>query len=86
MFVYAIKSIEKNYIYVWMTNDLERRLSDHNNWKNLSTKHYCPFKLIYSEIVENTIEWRKREKYFKSWYWKSVLIKIVNTSTSAIGW
>ena len=29
-FVYAIKSINRNYIYVGMTNEVERRFDEHN--------------------------------------------------------
>ena len=49
IYVYAIKSLIKNYIYVGMSNDLERRLSEHNKGENRSTKAYKPFILIYKE-------------------------------------
>ena len=65
-FVYAIKSIQRNYIYVGMTNNLERRIIDHNNGRNRSTKAYIPFELIFSEVVQNRNEARKREKYLKT--------------------
>jgi putative endonuclease len=47
--VYAISSQVKNYIYVGMTNDLTRRLQEHNSGQNQSTKAYKPFELIYKE-------------------------------------
>jgi predicted GIY-YIG superfamily endonuclease len=28
--VYAIKSTLRNYIYVWLTDNIERKLSQHN--------------------------------------------------------
>jgi putative endonuclease len=40
--VYAIKSNNRNYIYVGMTNNLERRLKEHNQHENKSTKAYAP--------------------------------------------
>ena len=47
IYVYAIKSFTRHYIYVGMTNDIDRRLTEHNNGENRSTKAYKPFMLIY---------------------------------------
>lgn len=71
--VYAIKSLNKNYIYVGMTNNLERRLKEHNNKENKSTKAYAPFILIYSEKFETRLLARTKEKYLKSGAGKSFL-------------
>ena len=71
--VYAIKSLLFNYIYVGMTNDLDRRLCEHNNGENRSTKAYKPFILIYSEEFENRALARIREKYLKSGVGKEFL-------------
>jgi putative endonuclease len=64
--IYIIKSKLKNFTYVGFTNNLERRLFEHNSGYNKSTKAFLPFDLVYSEEVENSIEARKREKFFKS--------------------
>jgi putative endonuclease len=48
-YVYAISSLERNYIYVGLTYNIERRLSEHNTGKNKTTKAYSPFVLIYFE-------------------------------------
>ncbi|MCL5031367.1 MAG: GIY-YIG nuclease family protein [Bacteroidetes bacterium] len=74
--VYAIKSINRNYIYVGMTSNLEERLKRHNNGYERTTKPYKPFKLIYSEVYTTRVEARKREKYFKSGIGKEFLKKI----------
>jgi len=66
-YVYVLKSKIKNYHYVWMTDNIERRLQQHNQWENKSTKAYLPFKMIYTEKVENSKEAREREKFLKSW-------------------
>jgi putative endonuclease len=75
--VYAIKSINRNYIYVGMTNNLERRLSEHNNGENKSTKAYKPFTLIFSENFETRVLARKKEKYLKSGIGKEFLKSLV---------
>ena len=71
--VYAIKSISRNYIYVWLTNNLEKRLKEHNNGYEKTTKPYAPFTLIYTEELATRSEARIKEKYFKSWQWKDFL-------------
>ena len=71
--VYVLKSTIKDYHYVWMTNDIERRLEAHNQWKNQSTKAYLPFEIIYTEKVENSKQAREREKFLKSWIWRKFI-------------
>ena len=65
-YVYAISSIEKNYIYVGLTSNIEERLKRHNGLKEHTTKFYAPFKLIYLEEAITRIDARVREKYWKS--------------------
>lgn len=76
-FVYAIKSIIKNYIYVGMTNDLKRRVHQHNSGLNKTTKPYKPFELILCENYKTRLQARRREKYLKSGIGKEYL-KIYN--------
>ncbi len=65
-FVYALKSISHNFIYVGMTENLEERIRRHNNGYVKSTKRYTPYNLIYSETCQSGIQAREREKYLKS--------------------
>ena len=76
--VYVLKSKIKNYHYVGMTNNLERRFKDHDEWKNTSTKAYSPFELIYKEMAENSQQAREREKYFKTWKWREELKRLLS--------
>ena len=71
--VYAIRSSSRNYVYVGMTNDLERRLKEHNNGENRSTKAYKPFTLIYSEEFPDRVSARIKERYLKSGVGKEFL-------------
>ena len=75
-YVYAISSINKNYIYVGITNNLDRRLSQHYNGYEKTTKPYLPFKLIYKEKCDSRIDARIHEKYWKSGIGKEKLRKI----------
>ena len=49
-----------------LTNDVNRRLDEHNNGYNKPTKPYRPFKLILTEKFETRSAARTREKYLKS--------------------
>ncbi|WP_073217783.1 GIY-YIG nuclease family protein [Aequorivita viscosa] len=75
-FVYAISSLSKNYIYVGMTDDIDRRLKQHNGGYERTTKPYCPYILLYSEVAGNRVDARLREKYWKSGTGKRQLRKM----------
>ncbi|MEK9206995.1 MAG: GIY-YIG nuclease family protein, partial [Patescibacteria group bacterium] len=52
--------------YVGHTNDIKRRLRDHNSGKTVFSKRYAPWSIIYQEQFETLIDSVKREKYLKS--------------------
>ena len=74
--VYAIKSKDRNYIYVGLTNNLSRRLNEHNAGRNKTTRPYKPFFLIHVEEYETRMEARNREKYLKSGIGKDYLKRL----------
>lgn len=65
-YVYVLKSVNKDFIYVGFTSDLRRRFKEHNNREELSTKHYAPFELIHYEAYRNIKDAKRREEYFKT--------------------
>ena len=65
-YVYAIKSTARNYIYVGLTDNLKRRVTQHQRGYEKTTKPYRPFTLLYHEVFETRAEARHREKYLKS--------------------
>ena len=62
---YVLKSLKDNKLYIGSTNDLDRRIKEHNSGKNKSTKNRRPFELVYKEEFNSTTEARIREKLFK---------------------
>ena len=66
IYVYAIKSIRKNYIYVGQTENVILRFHQHNGKCEKTTKPYSPFLLIFSMECENRLDARKWEKFYKS--------------------
>jgi len=64
-YVYAIRSLSLNYIYVGISNNVDRRLKEHNKGYNRTTTPYRPFKLLYKEKFDTRKEARVKEKYLK---------------------
>ena len=78
-YVYAISSVNHNYIYVGMTLDIEKRVFRHNSGREKTTRFYRPFVIIYSEVCKTRIEAREQEKYWKSGIGKEKLREIRNS-------
>lgn len=72
-YVYVLRSIYYNFIYVGFTSDLKRRFFEHNNNKVLSTKHYALFELIHYEAYRSEIDAKRREEYLKTTKGKTTL-------------
>ncbi|MCK6462793.1 MAG: GIY-YIG nuclease family protein [Candidatus Pacebacteria bacterium] len=64
-YVYALRSLRDGKMYIGYTNNLRRRLEEHNSGENISTKPRRPLKLIYYEACVCESDARRREKYFK---------------------
>ncbi len=65
-FVYVLKSKKDQRLYYGSTDNLERRLGEHNKGRVRSTKSRIPFELEYFEKVDSIIDARKKERYFKT--------------------
>jgi len=76
-YVYVLKSVNFKRSYIGYTNDIKRRLFEHNSGKNLYTKRYKPWKLIYTEEFEGERGALGREKYFKSAGGRRFLKKVI---------
>jgi putative endonuclease len=64
--IYAIHDSPSGDIYVGLTNDIERRMSEHKRGNNRSTKNFKNIKLLYTEQCKDYKSARIREKYLKS--------------------
>ncbi|MEO8065486.1 MAG: GIY-YIG nuclease family protein [Candidatus Doudnabacteria bacterium] len=65
-YLYILKSQSKDWYYVGMTDNLKKRLAQHNLGKTKSTKPYRPFKIVYTETYQSKTECRKRELFIKN--------------------
>ena len=67
-YTYVLQSSKDLNFYVGYTNNLVKRIEEHNKGKVASTKNRVPLKLIYWEGCLNKQDARRREKYLKtSW-------------------
>jgi putative endonuclease len=64
-YVYLLKSLKDEKYYIGYTNDLRRRLTEHNTGQNKSTKHRQPFELVYYEAYSQEASARLRERRLK---------------------
>lgn len=65
-YIYILKSLKNSRFYTGSTNNLERRLTEHNNGQSKYTKYAGPFELVYKEIYNTSLEARKRERFLKT--------------------
>lgn len=84
-FVYILQSSSDGKTYVGSTDNVERRLKEHNTGRSKATKHRGPLKLLFTEEFETHLEAARREKWWKSstgrrklkeYFEKSVLNKL----------
>ncbi len=64
-YVYVLKSDKDGSIYTGYTNDLKRRFVEHNDRRNIATKHKAPFQLVYYEAYKSRADARYREDNLK---------------------
>jgi len=76
-FVYILQSEKDKNLYIGFTDNLKRRLEEHNQGKNFSTKTRIPLKLIFYEALPTLEEAVEREKFYKSGRGHEVIYKIL---------
>lgn len=64
--VYLLRSKKDGRTYLGSTDNLTRRLSEHNSGKSLATKNRRPLRLIYTEEFNTLSEAIERERFLKS--------------------
>ncbi len=64
-YVYVIKSKKDSKVYIGLTNDLRKRLTEHNLGLTKSTKYRKPLVLVYYEAYTSLKDAQMREKKLK---------------------
>ena len=65
--VYVLKNSITGKRYIGSTNDLVRRLSEHNRGHTKSTRQKGVWEVIYTEEYAESLEASRREKQIKSY-------------------
>ena len=66
-YVYLLSNKVSKWIYIGCTNDLWKRLLEHNKGKVFSTRKMLPVKLIYFEAYKSKNNAFNREKNLKKY-------------------
>ncbi|MCF8412089.1 MAG: GIY-YIG nuclease family protein [Melioribacteraceae bacterium] len=72
-YVYVLCSKKDHKRYIGLTNNLEKRLAQHNAGLVKPTKFRRPLELIYLEEFESRSSAAMREKFFKSGFGRDFL-------------
>ena len=64
--VYVLLSLLDNRFYVGITDNLQRRLAEHQSGRTKSTRHRRPFRLLHTEEFPTRRDAVRRERYLKS--------------------
>jgi putative endonuclease len=78
--VYVLHSQSLNRYYVGFTNDLERRLTEHNRKKGKYTDSAIPWELVYHETYSSKTEAMNREKFIKGKKSRTFIEFLISTS------
>jgi putative endonuclease len=78
-YVYVLESTAKK-LYFGYTNDLKRRLKEHQKGDSFTTRH-DKWELIYYEAYKSTSDARNREKQIKSYgqAWRQLKSRIISS-------
>jgi putative endonuclease len=76
--LYILHSKSVDRYYVGFTNDLERRLSEHNRIKAKYTDIGIPWSVVYTESFNSKKDAMNREKFIKSKKSRKFIIELIN--------
>ncbi len=69
-YVYVLQSEKDWKFYTGLTNDIRKRLEEHNCGISEATKYRTPFRLVYYEFCWEYRDAWKRERYLKTTWGK----------------
>ncbi len=76
-YVYILECETTGSLYKGFTRDLKKRLKQHNDGDNPSTKNKGPWKIIHYEAFANKEDALDRERFLKSGWGRKHLQKIL---------
>lgn len=83
---YVLFSEKDKMLYTGYTSNLERRITEHNSGKNISTAKRVPLKLIFCEFYLFEMDARKREMYLKTTAGKKAIKLMLRSTLHTLGY
>jgi putative endonuclease len=77
-YVYILKSLKNNKLYKGLTQDLKRRMGEHNSGNSSFTRNNGPWKLVYYEAFESEKDARIEEEFLKTGKGKDRIKRLFN--------
>ena len=65
-YVYILKSLKDNDLYIGRSDNLKRRINEHIKGKVDATKNRLPVELVFYEAFKSKDDSTRRENYFKT--------------------
>ena len=75
--VYILQSEKNGRYYIGSTNNLERRIVEHNGGKTISLKYLRPLKLVFQKEFPTLAAARNAEQKLKKYKNRSIIEQII---------
>lgn len=84
-YLYILKSVKNNRYYIGSTNNIERRLLEHNSGKTKSLKYLRPLKLVFKKEFMIDADAKAIERKLKKFKNKNILESIIKDQRIIMG-
>ncbi len=78
-YVYILESLKDKSLYIGSTNNLKRRIKQHNSGTSRYTNQHRPYKLISYIALPTKQDAERHETYLKSGYGRRTLKKMLQS-------
>ncbi len=76
-YVYVLRSQKNRRLYTGSSDNLDKRINEHNSGKSRATKFTRPLELVYQESYNNRAEAYRRELHLKTGKGREELRKLI---------
>ncbi len=83
--VYLLQSLVNGRYYIGSTNDLRRRLFEHNQGKTKSIRFARPYKLVFKQVYGSVLEARRVERRLKNFKSRIIIERIIKEGLIKLG-
>ena len=84
-YVYVLRSLKDNQMYIGCTNNLKSRLHKHNNGLVAATSNRRPLEVIFYEALLRQDDAYAREKWLKTGWGRAHIHKMLHNYLKSLG-